>query len=196
MKQKVSRAQQARQRGRALLNGIEGDLKKVGGPVVHPEHYNACGERDTDGSVRFEPIKVIESWGLGYGFCMGNALKYILRAPHKGSERADLEKAIWYLERAASAEGLDVPLRADDACEAFEVAEAWGLEEELELAVEHIAMNNPRTAAAEVRRHLVVAGMADSICEAEDERILDELERDFEEAGRLTDSAVADAEEE
>lgn len=67
--------------------------------VQKPYHYNACGDVDSEGRSVYEPIKVIESWGLGWGFCLGNALKYILRAPHKGSERQDLEKALWYLER-------------------------------------------------------------------------------------------------
>lgn len=44
-----------------------------------------------------EPIKVIEHYGLG--FHLGNALKYILRAPFKGSHIEDLKKARWYLDR-------------------------------------------------------------------------------------------------
>ena len=35
-----------------------------------------------------------------YDFCIGNAIKYILRAPYKGNEKQDLEKAKWYLDRA------------------------------------------------------------------------------------------------
>jgi hypothetical protein len=132
------------------------DLKKVGGSVVHPEHYNACGEKDTNGSVRFEPIKVIESWGLGWGFCMGNALKYILRASHKGSERADLEKALWYLERASAFGMAEMPIRADDSCEAFEVVRAWGLEGDLELAVEYIGLNNPAAAVNAIRKYIAM----------------------------------------
>ena len=56
--------------------------------VNHPEHYN-------QGSP--EVIEVIEGHGLD--FHRGNAVKYILRAPHKGKPREDIEKAIWYLER-------------------------------------------------------------------------------------------------
>lgn len=40
---------------------------------------------------------MIEGWGLG--FHLGNVLKYIVRAPHKGSEIRDLKKARWYLDR-------------------------------------------------------------------------------------------------
>jgi hypothetical protein len=44
-----------------------------------------------------EPITVIERWGLG--FALGNVLKYIVRAKHKGAELRDLRKALWYLAR-------------------------------------------------------------------------------------------------
>ncbi len=33
------------------------------------------------------------------GFCLGNVIKYVLRAPYKGSQIEDLEKARWYLDR-------------------------------------------------------------------------------------------------
>jgi hypothetical protein len=59
--------------------------------INHPQHYG--------GDTQYEAIKLIEDWGLG--FCMGNALKYIIRAPHKGSELDDLRKALWYVNRAA-----------------------------------------------------------------------------------------------
>lgn len=44
-----------------------------------------------------EPVVVIEKWDLG--FHLGNVLKYIVRARHKGSELRDLRKARWYLDR-------------------------------------------------------------------------------------------------
>jgi len=40
---------------------------------------------------------VIESWDLNFN--VGNVIKYMLRAPHKGEEIQDLEKAKWYLDR-------------------------------------------------------------------------------------------------
>jgi len=58
--------------------------------VDHPKHYNQGG---------IEVIDAIESWGLG--FCLGNAIKYIARADHKGNRVQDIEKAIWYLRRYA-----------------------------------------------------------------------------------------------
>ena len=58
--------------------------------TTRPAHYG--GEANPH-----EPIKVIEHYGLG--FHLGNAVKYILRAPHKGAELDDLKKARWYLDR-------------------------------------------------------------------------------------------------
>lgn len=57
-------------------------------PVNHPAHYKVGG---------IETIDFIEAKRLNYN--MGNAVKYITRADHKGSRRQDLEKAIWYLKR-------------------------------------------------------------------------------------------------
>lgn len=56
--------------------------------VNHPNHYN-CG--------KIEVIDAIEDWNLG--FCLGNAVKYIARANHKGKKKEDLQKAKWYIER-------------------------------------------------------------------------------------------------
>jgi hypothetical protein len=56
--------------------------------VDHPKHYN-------EGNI--EAINIIEAWGLN--FSVGNVIKYMLRAPHKGEQLEDLEKAKWYLER-------------------------------------------------------------------------------------------------
>ncbi len=56
--------------------------------INHPSHYN---------SGKFEVIDVIEDWKLGFN--LGNALKYIGRAEHKGTKVDDLNKAIWYIQR-------------------------------------------------------------------------------------------------
>ena len=58
--------------------------------VNNPEHYG--GKENT-----YEAIKVIEAHNLD--FCLGNAVKYILRAGKKDDITQDLEKAIWYLNR-------------------------------------------------------------------------------------------------
>jgi len=57
-------------------------------PVNHPAHYKVGG---------IETIDFIEAKRLNYN--MGNAVKYITRADHKGSRKQDLEKAVWYLKR-------------------------------------------------------------------------------------------------
>lgn len=59
--------------------------------VNHPAHYG--------GYSTYEAIKVIEAHSLG--FCLGNAVKYILRAGKKPQAPTieDLRKARWYVDR-------------------------------------------------------------------------------------------------
>ena len=47
---------------------------------------------------KLQATEVIMDNGHGEGFCLGNALKYILRAKHKESYIEDIKKAHWYLE--------------------------------------------------------------------------------------------------
>ncbi len=56
--------------------------------VDHPPHYTRGG---------LETIDAIEAWQLN--FHLGNAVKYISRAGHKGDAVEDLKKARWYLDR-------------------------------------------------------------------------------------------------
>ena len=42
-------------------------------------------------------IDAIEAWELPYH--LGNVVKYVARAKHKGDELTDLRKARWYLDR-------------------------------------------------------------------------------------------------
>ncbi len=58
-------------------------------PVDHPPHYN---------QYEIEVIWLTEV----FDFCIGNAIKYVLRAPAKGNEEQDVKKAIWYLNRYAA----------------------------------------------------------------------------------------------
>lgn len=47
-----------------------------------------------------EPIEIMQMYFTSqefYGFCKGNAIKYILRSRFKGSELKDMEKASQYL---------------------------------------------------------------------------------------------------
>ena len=57
-------------------------------PVNHPEHYKVGG---------IETIDFIEAKQLSYN--LGNVVKYLTRADHKGNRLQDLQKALWYLER-------------------------------------------------------------------------------------------------
>ena len=56
--------------------------------VNHPPHYKVGG---------IETIDFIEAKGLNYH--LGNVVKYITRADHKGDRLENLRKAKWYLER-------------------------------------------------------------------------------------------------
>ena len=56
--------------------------------VDHPNHYNMG---------KYEVIDVIEDHDLNFN--LGNVVKYVLRAPHKGELVEDLEKAQWYIAR-------------------------------------------------------------------------------------------------
>jgi hypothetical protein len=59
--------------------------------VNHPPHYKAGG---------IETIDFIEAKSLNYN--LGNVVKYITRADHKGNKLEDLRKAQWYLNREIS----------------------------------------------------------------------------------------------
>ena len=56
--------------------------------VNHPQHYRA-------NKSGIETIEITEKMD----FCVGNAVKYISRAGHKGDMKEDLQKAVWYLDR-------------------------------------------------------------------------------------------------
>jgi hypothetical protein len=56
--------------------------------VNHPGHYNIG---------KIEVIEAIEDWKLNFN--LGNAVKYIARADHKGKPVEDLQKAVFYLQR-------------------------------------------------------------------------------------------------
>ena len=58
-------------------------------PINSPAHYKIGG---------IETIDFIEAKNLGYN--LGNVVKYITRADHKGNKLEDLRKAQWYLTRA------------------------------------------------------------------------------------------------
>ena len=63
--------------------------------VNHPKHYN---------SYSFEVVDVIDevvpNYPASYSGHIQNAIKYIFRAPFKGTLKKDLKKAVWYLNHA------------------------------------------------------------------------------------------------
>ena len=80
-----------------LLEGID-DIKpltndpriiRVVDYVNNPPHYNQAG---------IEVIDVIEAYHPA-SYHLGNALKYLCRAPYKGHEKEDLLKCVWYINR-------------------------------------------------------------------------------------------------
>jgi len=63
-------------------------VKALTDTVNHPPHYKVGG---------IETIDFIEAKSLNYN--LGNVVKYITRADHKGNKLEDLKKAQWYLDR-------------------------------------------------------------------------------------------------
>jgi hypothetical protein len=61
-------------------------------PINHPAHYVVGG---------IETIDFIEAKKLGYN--LGNVVKYLTRADHKGNKLEDLRKAQWHLTRETNA---------------------------------------------------------------------------------------------
>jgi Protein of unknwon function (DUF3310) len=65
---------------------LTADRRRAG--AIKPAHYQGNG---------MQAIDVIEAFKLGYN--LGNVVKYVLRAGHKGERNEDLDKAINYLWR-------------------------------------------------------------------------------------------------
>ena len=72
-------------------------------PIHNPAHYTA---------YPVQPIAITRY----LGFCMGNVIKYVMRAPHKGGVE-DLGKALRYLDLEAETPGPGV---RPDCLRAFE----------------------------------------------------------------------------
>lgn len=67
---------------------VKGRIATAADNVNHPAHYKTGG---------IETIDFIEAKQLTYN--LGNVVKYITRADHKGNKMEDLKKAQWYLNR-------------------------------------------------------------------------------------------------
>lgn len=75
--------------GKRLMQGADIVATHHTDMVNHPPHYKAGG---------IETIDFIEAKELSYH--LGNVVKYVSRADHKGNKLEDLKKAQWYLARA------------------------------------------------------------------------------------------------
>jgi len=80
-------------RAKIRMQSAEGDrqiemFEPKADPVNNPAHYRVGG---------IETIDFIEAKKLGYN--LGNVIKYLTRADHKGNKMEDLRKAQWYLAR-------------------------------------------------------------------------------------------------
>jgi len=90
----VTKAQAAEVRYKKLIDRrkyeeeLKAEAKPSSDPVNHPAHYKTGG---------IETIDFIEAKNLGYN--LGNVIKYVTRADHKGNKEQDLLKAAWYLQR-------------------------------------------------------------------------------------------------
>lgn len=78
------------------LGGVCRECETKSAPIIreemvhHPAHYGGADNP-------YEVVKVIEAWKLNFN--LGNTVKYIGRADHKGKLLEDLKKARWYLDR-------------------------------------------------------------------------------------------------
>lgn len=63
-------------------------------PVNRPKHYR----QHPSG---LEVIQITEHMN----FCLGNAIKYIMRADHKHNAIEDLQKSVWYIQREIKRRG-------------------------------------------------------------------------------------------
>jgi hypothetical protein len=81
--------------------------------INHPRHYTA-------GSI--EVYDFIEAWNLD--FACGNVIKYVARAPYKGSHLEDLKKASWYLKKAIEKEEARIASKVANALDGKNQADA------------------------------------------------------------------------
>lgn len=70
------------------------EMKTMSDPVNRPKHY-------TSHPSGIEVIQITEHMN----FCLGNAIKYIMRCNLKNDAIEDLRKAAWYLEREIKRRG-------------------------------------------------------------------------------------------
>jgi hypothetical protein len=98
-------------------------------PVVSPAHYTV---------YPVQPIEITRH----LSFCLGNAVKYVLRAPYKGEDE-DLLKARQYLLWEIETPGPDIPHHAYVQVEAA-----------IEATINHL--RRPRSAMSDLQAYFLV----------------------------------------
>lgn len=86
--QSLTSAQHLHRWSVGYLDMLKKESDKATDNVNHPKHY-------TSHPSGIEVIQITEHMN----FCLGNAVKYILRADLKNNAIEDLKKAVWYLNR-------------------------------------------------------------------------------------------------
>lgn len=87
---RIQLIKQHREEAKRILNILDTATRnrETQDNVNHPPHYKVGG---------IEVIDFIESKKFNYN--LGNVIKYVSRADHKGNRLEDLQKARWYLDR-------------------------------------------------------------------------------------------------
>lgn len=76
--------------------------------VNSPSHYTALQD-ELNGLETIDILEIVSSYyPQKISGHVWNALKYLFRAPFKGKLRQDIEKSVWYLNRALKRLGDDV----------------------------------------------------------------------------------------
>lgn len=109
-------------------------LKNGGGDdrlVNHPAHYNAHPSG-------VECIDIVEHMS----FNVGNAVKYLWRADHKGAPAEDLRKALWYIQREIERHDRGSPMQAARELEQLRgLRDSWASSINRRVAVEQLMLD-------------------------------------------------------
>jgi DNA repair exonuclease SbcCD ATPase subunit len=162
----------------------------VSDSINHPPHY-------THGGI--ETIDFIEAKELNWN--LGNVVKYVSRAGHKGDKLEDLKKAAWYLRREIERLGdqsgdveADMMRQRDDARKEAEKWKMANTESQAEIRKRAIECDEIRQAAKLERRELLAsleqreAEFAKAINQRdEDRKQIAELTEQLEESNKTAD---------
>ena len=103
--------------------------------INHPAHYN---------SGKVEAIDYLDSIGAGRKFCVGNAIKYMARADHKGKKAEDLKKARFYVQHLLDTLEDVTDLRDIKITSTLTIACDWKLSDDLTAALIGVVAGDKR----------------------------------------------------